>query len=516
MPVVRPRGWALALTACSLGAAVVLTADPQRLTFEEFWNRPAPDAAEAEHMRALGRRASATPAPTPADTLHRLRHWNAVAIDASGVDHAPPNMGYAHEFGHHLGPGRTARALAIVSIAVFEAVNAIERRYTSYLGVGRAHPRASIDAAIAQAAHDTLAGLFPSQAAHCGKLLQQELASMPDDIARGEGVELGARAAAAALARAADDGSAHAEPRLGAGYVPGLGPGEWRQDPVSRLPVALGARWGEVRPFVISAGKAFRAPPPPALTSAEYAEAFAEVLKYGGDGVLTRTRRTEDQTLMALFWAYDGAPMLGTPPRLYNQIAVHIAGQMGSDVAELARILALVNVAMADAGIAIWESKYHYKVWRPVTGIREADAGTGPTGLGDGNPRTIAQPEFMPLGAPASNAMGPNFTPPFPAYPSGHAGFGAALFQVLRRVYGTDGIAFTFTSDELNGITLDNGGNPRPMAPRTFASLSQAEEENGQSRIYLGIHWSFDNTAGIEQGRRVADYVFDNAFRPTR
>src|SRR5436190_12920969 len=120
----------------------------------------------------------------------------------------------------------------------------------------------------------------------------------------------------------------------------------------------------------------------------------------------------------------------------------------------------------------------------------------------------------MPLGAPASNLQGPNFTPPFPAYPSGHAGFGAALFETLRRFYGTDAIAFTFVSDEFNGVTRDREGNVRPLLPRTFASLSSAEEENGQSRIYLGIHWSFDKTEGIAQGRHVADYVFTHAFEP--
>ena len=171
---------------------------------------------------------------------------------------------------------------------------------------------------------------------------------------------------------------------------------------------------------------------------------------------------------------------------------------------------------MADAGIAIWESKYHYQFWRPVTGMREADTGTGPTGVGDGNTATFADATFMPLGAPASNLNGPNFTPPFPAYPSGHAGFGGALFQILRRFYGTDRIAFTFVSDELNGVTLDSNGSVRPRVPRSFASLSQAEEENGQSRIYLGIHWSFDKTEGIAQGRRVADAVFRKAFAPLR
>jgi hypothetical protein len=181
---------------------------------------------------------------------------------------------------------------------------------------------------------------------------------------------------------------------------------------------------------------------------------------------------------------------------------------------QFARLLGLVNVAMADAGMTIWESKYHYDFWRPITGIRESDPGTGPTRLGDGNRDTIGDRRFMPLGAPASNLTAPNFTPPFPAYPSGHAGFGGALFQVMRRFYGTDNIAFTFVSDEFNGQTRDNNGNVRPYRPRSFSTLSQAEEENGQSRIYLGIHWSFDKTQGIALGRRVADHVFDHAFTP--
>jgi hypothetical protein len=179
---------------------------------------------------------------------------------------------------------------------------------------------------------------------------------------------------------------------------------------------------------------------------------------------------------------------------------------------EQARLLALINVAMADAAIAIWESKYFYRFWRPVSGIREADEGTGPTGMGDANRQTRGDVRFSPLGAPASNLNGKNFTPPFPSYPSGHAGFGGAVFQMLRNVYGTDDIPFTFVSDELNGVTRDNEGRVRPLVPRSFHSLSQAEEENGQSRVYLGIHWSFDKDAGIAQGRRVADYVFRHAF----
>jgi hypothetical protein len=250
------------------------------------------------------------------------------------------------------------------------------------------------------------------------------------------------------------------------------------------------------------------------MNSPEYTAAYNEVKRLGGDGVTTPTQRTAEQTQIGIFWAYDGTPSLCAPPRLYNQIALQIADQMKSSDIEVARLLALVNVAMADAGMAIWESKYFYDLWRPIAGIRESDPGTGPTGTGDGNAQTVGDLNWKPLGAPASNLQGPNFTPPFPAYPSGHAGFGGALFQTLRNFYGTDKIAFKFISDEFNGVTKGNDGAVRPVIQRSFSSLSQAEEENGQSRIYLGIHWSFDKTEGIALGREVADWVFDHAFAP--
>jgi len=264
-----------------------------------------------------------------------------------------------------------------------------------------------------------------------------------------------------------------------------------------------------VKPFVLRSASQFRIPPPPAMTSARYTRAFNEVKRLGGDGLITPTERTAEQTIAGIYWGYDGTPNLSAPPRLYNQIAVHIANQNGTGqtrVENLARLLALVHTSMADAGIACWESKFVYKFWRPVGAIREADT--------DGNPNTTIDPSFTPLGAPASNVVpGVNFTPPFPAYASGHATFGSALFQTLRRFYGTDRIRFTFVSDEFNGVTTDNQGNVRPRIPRTFASLSAAEEENGQSRIYLGIHWEFDKAEGMLQGRRVADFVMNNAFQ---
>jgi hypothetical protein len=371
---------------------------------------------------------------------------------------------------------------------------------------------------VAQAAHDTLVALFPSQATTFDAELTEDLEAVRNRHEKANGIVLGKRVAATLLDLRSADGSQHPEPRLGirvgTDWITSDLSGHWRQDPISLIPLALGGHWGECAPFVVESSSQFRCPPFPAMTSPEYTTAYNEVKRLGGDGVVTPTERTPEQSFIGVFWAYDGTPSLCAPPRLYNQIAVQIADQKKIAGIELARLLALVNVALSDATLTCWESKYLYDIWRPVTGIRESDPGTGPTGAGDGNAATVGDPTFSPLGAPASNLTGPNFTPPFPAYPSGHASMGGALFQMLRRYYGTDDLPFTFVSDEFNGVTKGNDGNARPYIPRSFAKLSDAEEENGQSRIYLGIHWSFDKTEGIALGRRVADYIFDHAFQP--
>ena len=437
------------------------------------------------------------------DSVGRVRYWNEVAFNASGLDHTPVAPGENRVFGEQFGPCRAARAMAIVQIAVFDAVNVIKGSYQCYTGLRGNADETSLDAAIAQAAHDTLVAMFPSQRASFDSLLADDLAQIESRPAKQRGIALGRRAAAAILKLRADDGSDYVEPRLGIEYFASTELGHWQQDPISKSPIALGAYWGSVTPFVLESGQQFRIPPPPDPGSAEFAEAYAEVKRLGGDGVTTPTQRTPEQTFIGIYWAYDGTPSLCAPPRMYNQITVHVAQQMHTSDIELARLLALANTAMADAGIASWESKFFYDMWRPVTAIR---AYAPPVG----------DPNFTPLGAPASNLNGPNFTPPFPACPSGHATFGGAVFQTLRRFYGTDRIAFTFVSDELNGVTQDNQGNVRPLRPRSFPSLSAAEEENGQSRICLGIHWAFDKTDGIAQGRKVGNYVFDNAFQPVR
>ncbi len=493
------------------------------LTFAPAASADSPSGFPRGHRDALGGQYSAQPNAEAADSERRHRggysvvgHWNAISIDASGLDHTPVAPGDSRVFGEQLGPARASRAIAIVHIAMFDAVNAIEPRYKAYALRVRAAEDTSRIAAVAQAAHDTLSALFPSQKPHFDEALAADLQRIRDGRAETRGIALGKRAAAAILARRNNDGSNHSEPRLGIDFFTSDAPGKWRQDPVSRVPIALGARWKEVAPFVMRSAEQFRIPPPPALDSAAYATAFNETKAVGGDDLTTPTQRTAEQEEIGIFWAYDGTPSMCAPPRLYNQIAMQIAEQMGTNEVELARLLAMINTAMADTAIAAWESKYFYQFWRPVTGIRESDAGTGPSGIGDGNAGTVGDTQFMPLGAPASNLNGPNFTPPFPAYPSGHAAFGGALFQTLRRFYGRDNIRFSFVSDEFNGETRDNQGNVRPLKPRSFASLSQAEEENGQSRMYLGIHWSFDKSDGIAQGRNVADLVFRNAFQPLR
>ncbi|GAB3406023.1 phosphatase PAP2 family protein [Massilia agilis] len=464
----------------------------------------APPAAQAQaEAGAHGR--GATPA------TQRVIYWNNALIRAVELDHVPAAPGENRVAGQHAGPTHSSRAMAMVQLAVFDAINAIEQKYPSYAGVPRAPSDTSPDAAVAQAAHDTLAALWTAQRARFDKWLADDLAAIPNGRAKYNGIAVGRQAAAAVLALRAGDGADNTDRTVGVDYFPSNAPGHWRPDPVSMSTVALGVTWGQVRPFVVPSVGQFQVPPPPALTSAQYTSAFNLVKRLGGDGKVTPTARTREQTVTGIFWSYDGSPWIGTPPCIYNRIVVEIARKRTRDPVELARLLALVNAAMADAGIAAWNDKWHYDFWRPVTGIREADEGTGPTGLGDGNPATRGDPGWTPLGAQATNTRRPDFTPPFPAYPSGHASFGGAMFQMLRRFYGTDRIAFSFLSDEWNGVSRDNQGWVRPRIVRSYASLSQAELENGYSRIYLGVHWQF-NLEGIEQGNAIADYVFEHGL----
>jgi hypothetical protein len=436
--------------------------------------------------------------------------WNWIALEAVKDDHglAAPDQG---------GPTRGSLALAVVHVAMYDAVNAIHRSHTPYLLHDRAPAVADLDAAVAAAAHATLVDLFPQQQLEFDAALAAYLDEIPDGPAESAGVAVGLAAAEAILAKRVGDGR-----EMEMEHTLKDGPGHHQVDPLHPDQGFLTPKWGLIEPFAMVSGDQFRSPAPPPLDSPEYAAAYNEVLVVGAVDAETADRdgdglpdRTPEQTQIGLFWAYDGSPGLGVPPRLYNQIARKIAVEQGNTVVENSRMFALVNIAMADAGVASWESKYTHDFWRPVVAIRLDDTVETPGGL-DGNLDTVGEADWAPLGAPASNSDDPNadFTPPFPAYTSGHATFGAAMFRTLARFYGTDEIAFDFQSDELNGVTRGSDGVVRPEVTRHFDSLSQAALENAQSRIYLGIHWSFDAVEGVAQGNAVADYVFDHKLRP--
>src|SRR5438094_5436184 len=220
---------------------------------------------------------SVPPLVGPAQGLDSLHRWNVIAINASRLDHTPVAPGENRDFGEQLGPGRASRAMAIVHVAMFDALEAVVGGYTSYTGTHAVPGPMSVDAAISQAARDTLAALVPSQTATFDAYLTQDLAAIRNAQQKANGIDLGQRTAAALLAMRVNDGSQIPEPSVGIDYFPSNLPGHWRQDPISLIPLALGAHWGECNTFVLESSQQFRVPPPPAMTSAEYTTAYNEV-----------------------------------------------------------------------------------------------------------------------------------------------------------------------------------------------------------------------------------------------
>jgi hypothetical protein len=438
-----------------------------------------------------------------------ILEWNEIMLDANAVDHslAAPEEG---------GPILTARAFAIVSAAMYDAYNSVASIGEKYLVKAPLAKTADVDAAVAQAAHDTLVALYPSQAETFDAALTATLARVRNGLREIQGRVVGAYVADVILDARADDGADDLGSSM---YVANGLPGFHTVDPMNPNQGYYAAGAMVMKPFAVDSLDQFEARrlddgTPEGrmefMAGQEYADAFAEVVRLGGNGTTSPSERTPEQTNIGIYWAYDGRPGLGTPPRLYNQIAATIARQEGNTEGENARMFALLNIAMADAGFTAWNNKYDDAFWRPVMGVRYADV--------DGNPETEGDADWIPLGAPASNPRPEeiDFTPPFPAYTSGHATFGAAVFQSLARFYGRDDISFSFISDELNGVTLGSDGQPRSVVERSFDSLTEAKLENAQSRIYLGIHWRFDADDGIQTGDEVADYVFENFLETKR
>lgn len=454
--------------------------------------------------------------------MDSILYWNAVAIEANRIS-------LTNGKSEQPGPVFGARALALVHLAMYDAYFITAGGQPAYLNapVLPAPPGTNADSAVAGAAHATLHILFPSQRAFFDQKLSEANLRAP-------GANFGRRVALRLIQNRAGKNDAdfmgnepHAfSAQRGRHRVDPDNPGQGIYAPLS----------GESRLFAAPGPRPqYRLGTPPSATAgplgdANYRRALQQARFKGIAPELAGTLpptpaggtrpRTADETLIGLFWGYDGAAELGTPPRLYNQFIRQIAIAQNNSVSQNAELFARVNVVMADAGILAWENKYFYDFWRPVVGIREHDTSFGPEPERSANNITNeSDPFWLPLGAPATNSLSrelsrvtnhypcnegrsglmKNFTPNFPAYPSGHASFGAAAFRATELFYKNLGKTSAgvvkgvgFVSDELNGVSRDNKGAIRPRHERRFKDLHEMIIENGMSRIYLGVHWSFD------------------------
>jgi hypothetical protein len=365
-----------------------------------------------------------------------------------------------------------SRNMAIVHVAMFDAVNAIDRSYEPYYADVHASHGASPEAAAAQAAHDTLTALYPSRQALFDAELAEDLADIPAGRAR-QGTEIGAEVARQILALRANDGAS----AIVSYTPPNNDPGQWQPTPPDNL-AATSAHVPLVTPFATQSSTQFRPGPPPALTSPEYAAAFNETKALGS---VNSTARTADQTLVAGLWR-----QALSNHQVWNRIAQDVTVAEDTNLADTARVFALMNMALHDGLQTSFGAKFHYGLWRPVTAIRRADE--------DGNPATEADPNWTTLHPT---------TPPYPTYSGNAATVGATCATVLADVFGAD-TAFQF----------DWGRQGFAGVTRSYDSFWAAADEQARSRIYGGIHFSFDSAAGQQIGADVAGYVMGHYLRP--
>ena len=372
-----------------------------------------------------------------------IMDWNARA-DAIAVEKQLPNA-------------PNARGQAMLHIAMFEAVNAIERRYAHYKLNLSADRAASREAAAAAAAYDVLLALYPDKKPDLDAALAGSLAGITDSEARSKGVELGKQAAAGIIALRTNDGSNIPEdyrPATTAGvYVP------------TTIPIESTS--SKIRPFAMNSASQFRAAPPPALTSETWTSDLNEIREIGG---LASARRTAEQTTIARFWFFTG-------PRTYNTIVRQVAANRKMDLVDSARLYALTSIAGADAFIAVFEAKYTYNFWRPVTAIRNADRTS--------NPATPREGSWQPLG----------MTPMHPEYPCAHCIVASAIATVLQHIAGNEVDEITLTSPTAAGVT------------RKWTRLQDYSDEVSSARIYAGFHYRFSAEAGKDMGKKIGDLV---------
>jgi membrane-associated phospholipid phosphatase len=409
---------------------------------------------------AIATAAVSTPAqakPPTARTSGRpniVVEWNATLLSLVSTPGAQPAAIHP------------TRDFAIMSAAVYDAVAATEPGRPQYLLHLQAPRTASRDAAAAQAAHDTLAAMFPAFAGALDTHLDADLAAIPPGGSRSAGIRVGAESASELLQTRANDGSSTPPPP----YQSTGAAGDYRPTPPAfAAPVFV--HWGAVTPFVLRHGDQFRATQPPALTSPAYGLAIDEVQSLGR---LDSSSRTPEQTTIANFWA---API----QNYWNAIAEQVSVANRDDTAASARTFALLDLGLADATIALYDSKYTYRLWRPITAIRLADT--------DRNVLTIGDPTWTPLAT----------TPADPSYPGAHSALSAAAATVLGSRYGSH-VSFSVSSPTLPGIS------------RSFHGFAAAATEAGLSRIYAGVHTRIDHEAGLRLGYHVGSYTLRHAL----
>ncbi len=400
---------------------------------------------EPDRMRA----AAASPITSDAIVLQ----WNEIAVATIG---AQP-------------PFPSTRFMATVQVAVFEAVNAITGDYEPYLGTISAPPGASTEAAAIAAAHGVLKAFFPAQGATLDQQRADSLATIPDGQAKNDGIAVGEAAAAAMVANRANDGSAPPQFHT----PPNSDPYEWQTTTGCPAGGGVFKHWPNVKPFGVESSSQFRAAPPPKLTSRAYARDYNEVQAVGE---INSTLRPQDRADVARLYA-------AQPPHYgWNSVLRQIASTRHDDISLTARIAAVMNMSLSDAHITVFESKYFYRTWRPVTAI--------PRGDEDGNPRTVPT-SFTPY----------IVTPCFPGYPSAHGAGGGAAREVLERAYGRRGHSITMSHPNAPGIVIH------------YTNLRDIIHDVSDARVFGGIHFRYDQDASEQQGRDIGRYNDHHSLR---
>lgn len=357
------------------------------------------------------------------------------------------------------------RMMGMVHVAMFDAVNSIERRYRPYLVQLPANAATSKEAAAAAAAATVLATIDANTAAQMKEVLASYLASLPDGSAKAEGIKLGEAVAAKIVAARADDGCDAPDD-----YRPQTTPGVYVPTPIMRGPM-----WPNAKPFAMERPSQFRPGPPVALDSDEWAKDFNEIKDYGAQKSL---KRTAAQTETARFWLVSG-------PVAYHPFLRQLAIAKGMDVVESARFMAVAGIAMNDALIAVLDAKYHYKFWRPVTAIRNGDI--------DGNPATDREPTWQPLAE----------TPMHPEYPCAHCILSGSVAGVVRATLGTDDIPdIAVTSPTAPGVT------------HHWTNMVAFTDEVASARIWSGFHYRSSTLVGTDMGLKIGEYVAKQLMQP--